>query len=37
MLLKTAMTFWKLKKNVRELKFYEQLAKESSKIMNEWL
>ena len=26
-----------IKKNVRELKFYEQLAKESSKIMNEWL
>ena len=26
-----------IKKDVRELKFYEQLAKESSKIMNEWL
>ncbi|MDP6164193.1 MAG: Fe-S protein assembly co-chaperone HscB [Candidatus Thioglobus sp.] len=26
-----------IKKEVRELKFYEQLAKESSKIMNEWL
>ena len=26
-----------IKKNVRELKFYEQLAKESNKLMDEWL
>jgi len=27
----------KIKKDVRELKFYEQLASESSKLMDEWL
>jgi molecular chaperone HscB len=27
----------KIKKDVRELKFYEQLAKESNKLMDEWL